>query len=168
MSTLDHKPEPELTAAHRLEVISGTGRRRQFTADFKARVVEATLVPGAIVSDVARRHGLTPQQVFTWRRQARQPLGNTESKAPHFVPAIVETALPPAFLRGRQRKRTGQASPCTGSARISANGSTSCRHSSACWWFGDPNMAAGLVRTWWCRRQRRPGLSKADCQPRPR
>ncbi|WP_245310234.1 transposase [Bradyrhizobium jicamae] len=27
---------------------------------------------GAVVSDVARRHGLTPQQVFTWRRQARQ------------------------------------------------------------------------------------------------
>ena len=109
MSTLDHKLEPELSAVHRLEVISGTGRRRQFTADFKARVVEATLVPGAIVSGVARRHGLTPQQVFTWRRQARQPLGNTESKAPQFVPAIVETALPPAFLRGRQRKRTGQA-----------------------------------------------------------
>ena len=41
MSTLDHKLEPELTAVHRLEGISGTGRRRQFTADFKARVVEA-------------------------------------------------------------------------------------------------------------------------------
>ena len=65
VSTLDHKLEPEVTVVRRLEVISGTGRRRQFTADFKARVVEATLVPGAIVSDVARRHGLTPQQVFT-------------------------------------------------------------------------------------------------------
>ena len=46
MSTLDHKLEPELTAVHRLEVISGTGRRRQFTADFKARVVEADACTG--------------------------------------------------------------------------------------------------------------------------
>ena len=71
MSTLDHKLKPEVTAIHRLEVITGTGRRRQFAEDFKARVVEETLVTGAIVSEVARRHGLTPQQVFTWRRQAR-------------------------------------------------------------------------------------------------
>jgi len=27
----------------------------------------------AVVPDVARRHGLTPQQLFGWRRQARQP-----------------------------------------------------------------------------------------------
>jgi hypothetical protein len=27
-----------------------------------------------------------------------------------------------------------------------------CRHSSVCWSFADPNMDAGLVRTWWCRR----------------
>jgi transposase len=115
VSTLDHKLEPEVTGVRRLEVISGTGRRRRFTEEFKARVVEETLLPGTIVSEVARRHGLTPQQVFTWRRRARQPLAITESKAPQFVPAIVETALPPAILRGRQRKRTGQTSRSSGS-----------------------------------------------------
>ncbi|WP_249168290.1 transposase [Bradyrhizobium elkanii] len=26
------------------------------------------MVPGAPLSEVARRHGLTPRQVFTWRR----------------------------------------------------------------------------------------------------
>ena len=52
-------------------------------------LLNETLVPKAIVSEVARRHGLTPQQVFTWRRQACQPLANTESKTPQFVPAIV-------------------------------------------------------------------------------
>ncbi len=124
MSRLDHKLEPEVTTVHRLEVISGTGRRRQFTEDFKARVVEETLVPGAVVSDVARQHGLTPQQVFTWRRQARQLLANAESKGPQFVPAIVETALPPAVLRGRQRKRTGQASRSCGSIEVEIDGMT--------------------------------------------
>lgn len=124
MSTLDHKLEPEVKAVHRLEVISGTGRRRRFSEDFKARVVEETLVPEAIISEVARRHGLTPQQVFTWRRQARHSLANTESKAPHFVPAVVETALPPAFVRGRQRKRTGQASRSSGSIEVEIDGMT--------------------------------------------
>jgi transposase len=124
VSTLDHKLEPEATAVRRLEVISGTGRRRQFTEDFKARVVEETLVPGAIVSDVARRHGLTPQQVFTWRRQARRPLANTESEATQFVPAVLETALPSLVLRGRQRKRTGQASRSCGSIEVEIDGVT--------------------------------------------
>ena len=43
MSMLDHKLEPEVTEVRRLEVITGTGRRRKFAADFKARVVEETL-----------------------------------------------------------------------------------------------------------------------------
>ena len=60
MSTLDHTLKPEATAVRRLEVITGTGRRRQFSEDFKASIVEETLVPGAVVSEVARRHGLTP------------------------------------------------------------------------------------------------------------
>ena len=46
MSTLDHKLEPEVAPVRRLEVITGAGRRRRFTEDFKARVVEETLAPG--------------------------------------------------------------------------------------------------------------------------
>jgi transposase len=61
MSTLDHTLEPE--GLRRLEVITGTARRRRFSDDDTARVVEETLAPGAVVSAVARRLGLTPQQV---------------------------------------------------------------------------------------------------------
>jgi transposase len=71
VSTLDHTLEPEVMTVRRLEVISRTGRRRQFSEDDKGRVVEETLAPGAVVSHAARRNGLTPQQLFTWRRQAR-------------------------------------------------------------------------------------------------
>jgi transposase len=116
--------EPEVTSVHRLEVISGTGRRRRFASDFKARIVEETLVPGVIVSDVARRYGLTPQQVFTWRRQARQPPVNNESQGPQFVPAVVETAIPSLVRRGRQRKRTGQTSRSCGSIEVEIDGVT--------------------------------------------
>ena len=31
---------------HRLEVITGTGRRRRFSDDYKSRIVEETLMPG--------------------------------------------------------------------------------------------------------------------------
>ena len=96
MSTLDHTLKPEATEVHRLEVITGTGRRRRFSEDFKAQIVEKTLVVGAVVSEVARRRGLTPQQVFTWRRQARRSAaGTTENAAPNFVPAVVVETAPP-------------------------------------------------------------------------
>jgi len=123
VSKLDHMLEPEVTAIRRLEVISGTGRRRRFASDFKGRIVEETLVPGVVVSDVARRHGLTPQQVFTWRRQARPLLASPESRTPQFVPAVVEAAIP-SLLRGRQRKRTGQASRSCGSIEVEIDGVT--------------------------------------------
>jgi transposase len=44
-----------------LEIINGIGGRRRWSVDDKARIVEETLAPGAVVSEVARRHGLTPQ-----------------------------------------------------------------------------------------------------------
>ena len=124
MSTLDHKLEPEVTAVRRLEVITGTGRRRRFAEDFKARVVEETLVPGAVVSDVARRHELTPQQVFTWRRQARQSVVSTDSKTPHFVPAVLETALPSHPAHERPHKRTRRAEWNYGGIEIEIEGVT--------------------------------------------
>jgi transposase len=54
----------------RIEVITGTGRRRRWSSDDKARIVEESLRPGANVSEVARHNGLSPQQLFAWRRAA--------------------------------------------------------------------------------------------------
>jgi len=106
VSRLDHTLKPEATTARRLEIIAGTGRRRWFSADDKARMIEETLVPGAVVSQVARRHGLAPQQLFTWRRQARRPAGvDAATEMPQFVPAVVESALPEGAARRRQRQR---------------------------------------------------------------
>lgn len=69
MSGLDLKLEPE-RAARRVEIINGIGGRRRWSADDKARIVEETLAAGAVVSDIVRRHGLTPQQLFTWCRHS--------------------------------------------------------------------------------------------------
>ena len=127
MSTLDHTSKPEATTLRRLEVITGTGRRRQFSEDFKAGIVEETLVPGAIVSDVARRNGLMPQQVFTWRRQARRPVAS-ETAEPKFVPAVVDDpALPARPSRGRRRKGTRQVDRNSGIIEVEIEGSFSVR-----------------------------------------
>src|SRR5215203_2204358 len=120
---LDHTFKPE--AVRRLEVISGTGRRRRFSDDDKARMIEETLAPGAVVSEVARRHGITPQQLFGWRRLARQPMpasGNTE--APLFVPAVVEAPLPERTPRRRGRNPVRQADRSSGIIEVEINGVT--------------------------------------------
>jgi transposase len=44
--------------------------RRRWSVEAKARIVEESMTPGANVSAVARAHGLSPQQVFAWRRKA--------------------------------------------------------------------------------------------------
>jgi transposase len=124
VSTLDHTLKPEATEVRRLEVITGTGRRRQFSEDFKTQVVEETLLPGAVVSEVARRRGLTPQQVFTWRRQVRRPAAGTEDAAPKFVPAVVETAPPAGVALGRRRKRTPDVDRTCGRIEVEIAGMT--------------------------------------------
>jgi len=61
------KPEP----VRRLEIFTGTGRRRSWSAEQKAQIIAESVAGRESVSAVARRHGLTAQQLFTWRRQAR-------------------------------------------------------------------------------------------------
>ena len=53
--------------------VLGVERRRRWNRDEKARIVEETLMPGAVVCEVARRHGVAQSLLFTWRRQARTP-----------------------------------------------------------------------------------------------
>ncbi|MCB1535970.1 MAG: transposase [Rhodoblastus sp.] len=86
MSRLDHTLEP--SPVRRIEVITGSEKRRRWTDDEKARVIEETLQPDAIVSEIAQRHGLTPQQVFTWRREARRRA--EADGAASFVPAVID------------------------------------------------------------------------------
>jgi transposase len=58
-------------SVRRLEVLSGPGGRRRWTAEAKGRIIEETLRPGANIAAVARRHGLIPQQLYGWRGAAR-------------------------------------------------------------------------------------------------
>ena|SRR5690349_4678965 len=54
--------------AERVEVITSVQRRRRWTTEEKVRIVEETYLPGQSVSLVGRRHGISANQLFTWRR----------------------------------------------------------------------------------------------------
>jgi transposase len=103
---LDHKLEPK--AARRIEVITGPGGRRRFSDHEKARIIEEALMPGAVVSAVARQNGLTPQQLFTWLRQDRRRTESGLAEPASFVPAVVERAVPAKPVRQTRLIPAGQ------------------------------------------------------------
>jgi transposase len=78
----------------RLEVMVGPTGRRNWPDAVKARIVAESLAPGARVVDVARRHGMTPQQVTTWRRLARRGRLALPAESPLDFAALVLDELP--------------------------------------------------------------------------
>jgi len=110
MSISEHKhvSELELSPTRRIEVFTGAGRRRTWSVDQKAAIVAESCAAGASVCEVARRHGLTPQQLFAWRRQARKESAAHEgaSAPPLFIPAVMEaSADAPPEKRTRRAAR---------------------------------------------------------------
>jgi transposase len=72
-------------------LITGSGRRRRWSSEDKARILLDSFEPDANVSEVARRNGLSPQQLFAWRREARVLFeeasdtgASTEAVASHY------------------------------------------------------------------------------------
>jgi len=64
----------------RQEILSGVERRRRWSDAEKLRIVKEAAVDGALVADVARRHAITRQHIYQWRRELRdnvQPLIGT-------------------------------------------------------------------------------------------
>jgi transposase-like protein len=51
-----------------------TRTRRQWTAPDKIRIVVESWQPGASANSVARRHHISPNLIFRWRRLVRQGL----------------------------------------------------------------------------------------------
>jgi transposase len=91
MSDTELLHEPKTEPVRRLEVFMGAGRRRAWTAAQKAQIVAESYGGGDPVSAVARRHGLTPQQLFGWRRQACRPKreGGALENSVAFAPVIL-------------------------------------------------------------------------------
>ncbi|MHC6158390.1 IS66-like element accessory protein TnpA [Bradyrhizobium elkanii] len=76
----------------RIEIITGTGRRRRWSTDAKAAIVAESFAPGASASGVARRYDISPGLLFLWRRQATRAkvaARRDGGVAPGFVPVTI-------------------------------------------------------------------------------
>jgi transposase len=106
MSISEHKLMPE--PIRRMEVFTGAGRGRSRSAAEKGAIIAESYGAGETVCGVARRHGLRPQQPFTWRRLARQ---TAVSPLSMFVPVVVDSAGPeppaPVETSRPARRRSG-------------------------------------------------------------
>jgi transposase len=75
----------------RVDIQVGVGRRRRWSEEVKGRIVAESFAPGAVVSEVARRHDISPQHLFAWRKAARSGvLCLPAETAPLFVPVMTE------------------------------------------------------------------------------
>ncbi len=90
----------------RLEVIEGPTGRRNRSAVEKAKIAAESLMPGAQVATVARKHGVTRWQVYDWRRRLqRGQLSLPDSLAAMFAPLVLDempktrTALQSALVK---------------------------------------------------------------------
>jgi transposase len=97
----------------RFEVFTGEGRRRKWSLADKIALV-AEMAAAGNVSELARRHGMRPSQLFTWRRELRYAAEATTP--PQFVPAVVEPVpvavvgeVPTSTRRRRSRRARGTA-----------------------------------------------------------
>jgi transposase len=89
MTIAQDDPRAKSTSARRVEIFTGAVRRRSWSAEEKARIIAESMAEGASVSAVARTHGLTPAQIFRWRRSGA-PSKAAPTAALSFAPLVVE------------------------------------------------------------------------------
>ena len=76
----------------RVEVLTGTPRRRRWSVEEKARIVAESSAPGVVARSVALRHGVHPNQLYAWRRELGGMDGTVEP--PDFVPVTLSEKAP--------------------------------------------------------------------------
>jgi transposase len=84
----------------RVEVLTGTERRRNWSDEVKGRIVAESMVPGAVISKIARRHDVLASQIYAWRKAARK--GDLVLKDEPVFAAVELT--PPASARAKPQR----------------------------------------------------------------
>ena len=100
-----------------VEILNGVERRRRWSEDEKARIIEESFTAGAKVSDVARKHGVSRGLIFAWLKEARVD-GLAIPAVPRLIPVqlaasppspssvlpapLAQTPLPPVRSAGRK------------------------------------------------------------------
>src|SRR3954471_18009468 len=80
----------------RVEVLAHPERRRSWTLEQKREIVAESLGPELTPAEVARKHGISTGQIYTWRHQLLSFRATMPAQPPRF--ASVELAPSPAAL----------------------------------------------------------------------
>jgi transposase len=130
---VDHSDDIKPARLQRVEVITGVERRRDWSTGKKLEIVAESLVDGVVVSDVARRHGISPQQLFGWRAKLRSAIAAsapTPTETPAFAPVLVDESSSrriAALEPPRQPDNTPQIEITLGSAIVRVHGAVDAR-----------------------------------------
>src|SRR5215471_21860777 len=73
----------------RVEVLTGSPRRRRWSTAEKMAIVAESLAPGAVISEIALRYGLHRNQLYGWRRELRAAVAvDAGVRGCDFVPIV--------------------------------------------------------------------------------
>lgn len=108
-------------SVHRMEILSGADRRRNWSNALKEQIVSETLEPDVTVTEVARHHDIDRSLVYRWRRA----LGVRRARgAPAFLP--VEIADDPGAPEGSSPSMI-PSTPASDAGRIEIEFADGCR-----------------------------------------
>jgi len=109
MDNYNHRRKNEGSNNHReAEATSGAPLRQHWSAEERARIVAESFEPGAKVSAVARRHGVSRGVLHVWRKKARvSQLSRPAADQPIFVPPVF---VPVTMPRPSSEEKPGRLS----------------------------------------------------------
>ncbi len=93
-----------MSARNDEEAASLRRKRRSWTTDEKRRIVDESLEDGVSIAEIARRHDLNANQLFTWRRQ----FGVEPSEPKDLAPILPVTIASDMTADEVEPRSTGQ------------------------------------------------------------
>ena len=87
----------------RVEVQTGTPRRRRWSGEEKAAIVAESQAPGAQASEIALRYGLHRNQLYDWRREfgmvaVGNAIAEADAQGPEFIPVVADAGSGSAVI----------------------------------------------------------------------
>lgn len=106
------------------EILSGPERRRRWSSEEKAKLIGALRLPGASVTEIARRHGISRSLLYAWRREASQGSGSDSiaSTLPDLVPVMIASGAEEPKRPSLPAERMGVAAKSIGTIEIALPG----------------------------------------------
>ena len=98
--------------SQRVEIITGTERRRRWNDEDKRRFLAEAFAPGAVVAHVARRHGLAESCLYAWRKRFGvndDRMRPRDTARPDHHPSLIPVMVEPASLMASAPPPSGNA-----------------------------------------------------------